>query len=1069
MSTRLASPSFLSQTVVNSSARSRGNKLPAPEILITFVRWTCSIVFSLPAIQAAEPNAGSAGGVSGRVRNAVSGLYLSNARIAVQGTDAITFTDNSGAYNLVGLKGGSAVLEVSYTDLDVRAVPVVVVPGQVVRQDVELTSLARYGESSAATKLDPYIVGANREADAEALAINEQRYAPNIKNVVATDAMGDMVGGSAGEFLKYLPGLTANYDSTEVLSVSIRGIGGSMTSVESDGLEQASASHSPSRTMNLIPMAINQVSRIDVTKVPVPSSPADSLAGSINMISKTAFERNGDELRYGLHLTGNLLALDLKRTPHPFWDNKTYKILPGFDFDYTKLLTKNFGVTLTAMQASSHTELTYTNLTWNTGGTATGASISQPYLQTVQLFGSRRLRFRSLYGIRSDWRIAPHSVLTFGARFSKGISARNGRNTLTFNAGTDGNPTPATGTRMSFGPDYTEGATGRGTVTLAGTGQWGNYDGTINMDVHYRFDNGTWKVNASYNYSDSSARLEPTNTFTSINSVIKVPNRVSFHNIGQSITPGTIQIFDNANQEIDVLDINNYRMTTAGRGANTRNQHMARFGKIDIGRRLGIFSFPATLQTGVLRRIKSRDRRTDIGGTYNFAGVDPSPVPYLGRNFSTIDFISFPDVPALSAFRGHEAFVANPGILTQTTAQVVSGEVARLNASENAKEVVTAYYGQADARLFKSRLHIVTGVRYERTDLEGQGLLFDPNLVFMRNADGIFSRNAQGARIRRPEAGAAGSLEEAHFVRKERGYMAERTYDGYYPSLHLSYNITEEFIGRLAYAKTYGRPNFTSIIPNATINEADLDQDQLDDPDTIKGTITVRNTGLKPWSAHNYDLSFEYYTKQGGLFSTGVFLKEITDFFGTAVRVATPAMLEEIGLESRYEGWNLNTMFNSGDAKISGVEFNARQSLRQLGHWGRYFTVFANATRLRLEGNPFASFDGFVPKSASWGFSYNWRRITVMPKWTYRGLVKEAAMPAFGPDGFEYTRGFTIMDLNVVYRLKRDLSLNCSINNVFNAFNDRLMRYGSQTPKYAYAVRMGEYGPAFSIGVKGRF
>ena len=37
--------------------------------------------------------------------------------------------------------------------------------------------------------------------------------------------------------------------------------------------------------------------------------------------------------------------------------------------------------------------------------------------------------------------------------------------------------------------------------------------------------------------------------------------------------------------------------------------------------------------------------------------------------------------------------------------------------------------------------------------------------------------------------------------------------------------------------------------------------------DAIRGTIDIRNSGLKPWTADNYDLSLEYYTAQGGVFS----------------------------------------------------------------------------------------------------------------------------------------------------------------------------------------------------------
>jgi hypothetical protein len=71
-------------------------------------------------------------------------------------------------------------------------------------------------------------------------------------------------------------------------------------------------------------------------------------------------------------------------------------------------------------------------------------------------------------------------------------------------------------------------------------------------------------------------------------------------------------------------------------------------------------------------------------------------------------------------------------------------------------------------QLFSNRLKILTGVRYETTAGEGEGPLFDPGAAFVRNANGTFARNAQGQRIRRPEAGAVNSIEELMLTRKER-------------------------------------------------------------------------------------------------------------------------------------------------------------------------------------------------------------------------------------------------------------------------------------------------------------
>src|SRR4051794_29276613 len=71
------------------------------------------------------PSVGT-GAITGRVRNIASGQYLINARVGVKGTTHEVFTDGTGTYRLVGVPGGALVLEVFYTGLDRKEVPVLV-------------------------------------------------------------------------------------------------------------------------------------------------------------------------------------------------------------------------------------------------------------------------------------------------------------------------------------------------------------------------------------------------------------------------------------------------------------------------------------------------------------------------------------------------------------------------------------------------------------------------------------------------------------------------------------------------------------------------------------------------------------------------------------------------------------------------------------------------------------------------------------------------------------------------------------------------------------------------------
>jgi len=483
---------------------------------------------------------------------------------------------------------------------------------------------------------------------------------------------------------------------------------------------------------------------------------------------------------------------------------------------------------------------------------------------------------------------------------------------------------------------------------------------------------------------------------------------------------------------------------------------------------------PAAVQIGGLTRVKVRDvRRQSINWTYNGpdgnAATPDSPEPYRMTNYvNQPEYFGFRNMPWVSTYKAWEAFVANPALWSKTIPQQFAEEQFRINNSERLEESVSAGYAQTELSLFRNRLKVLTGVRYEKTTAEGEGVLFDPTAVWARNADGSFAHTAAGARIRRPEAGTAASLEELKLTRKDRGFVANRTYDGYYPSVHLTYHLKENFLLRGAYAKTYGRPDFTNLIPNATIDETDF-QDNVPDPDQIPGRINVRNTGLKPWSADNYDLSLEYYTDQGGLFSAGVFRKDIKNFFGSVVKVATAADLELLDLDPRYLGWRLTTTYNLPEtARVTGVEFNFRHSLRALGGWGRYFQAFVNGTKLDLDGSKDADFGDFVPESANWGVNYSRKPFAVMAKWNYRGTQRRDRIAALGTDAFEYVKGRITLDVNIDFQLRTNLFLYFNGQNILNV-PEILQRYGTQTPAYARRYQEMTHGVQLTLGVKGTF
>ena len=168
--------------------------------------------------------------VSGRVKSASSGVYLRNARIAIEGTALETLTDESGRFVIAGVPTGALRLQVSYTGMATQTVAATAGAA-----DVEIT-LQDYGQPKTASgevvKLDAFRVSTAREMSAADMAINEKRIARNIKDVIATDAFGVMARDNLGDFLQYLPGVEVEGDGTAPLTVGLRGMPAEYTTID---------------------------------------------------------------------------------------------------------------------------------------------------------------------------------------------------------------------------------------------------------------------------------------------------------------------------------------------------------------------------------------------------------------------------------------------------------------------------------------------------------------------------------------------------------------------------------------------------------------------------------------------------------------------------------------------------------------------------------------------------------------------------------------------------------------------------------------------------------------------
>jgi iron complex outermembrane receptor protein len=248
---------------------------------------------------------------------------------------------------------------------------------------------------------------------AAAFAINEQRFAPNMKNVVATDEYGDITEGNIAEFLKFLPGINIDYAGGNARDVSIDGVPGDYVPVTIDGFSLASAvgggAGGTNRSVGLDQVSINNISRVEVDFSPTPDSQGNALAGSVNMVPRSSFERSKPLFNFSTYVMMRDNAKNWSRTPAP--RHPTRKIHPGADFSYVAPVTKNLGFTLSAgfnRQYSGEPRIlnTWRGVQAPTNGNAfPHTTPDQPYLTSVQVRNSGKDTKRSSFGATVDYRL----------------------------------------------------------------------------------------------------------------------------------------------------------------------------------------------------------------------------------------------------------------------------------------------------------------------------------------------------------------------------------------------------------------------------------------------------------------------------------------------------------------------------------------------------------------------------------------------------------------------------------------------------------------------------------------
>lgn len=123
-------------------------------------------------------------------------------------------------------------------------------------------------------------------------ALQEQKSADSIKSVVHADGVGQLPDDNAAEALQRIPGLSVERDQGEGRFVSVRGIAPDLNSVSINGT-LVPAPEGDRRAVALDVLPAELVQSLSVVKSLTPDMDANSLGGTIEVESLSAFDHDG--------------------------------------------------------------------------------------------------------------------------------------------------------------------------------------------------------------------------------------------------------------------------------------------------------------------------------------------------------------------------------------------------------------------------------------------------------------------------------------------------------------------------------------------------------------------------------------------------------------------------------------------------------------------------------------------------------------------------------------------------------------------------------------------------------
>lgn len=892
------------------------------------------------------------------------------------------------------------------------------------------------------------VTGSRPIAESEAAALETQKNSDSLVTVAAADGVGRLPDQNIAQATGRLPGLAIERDQGQARYVSIRGAPNYWTTLSFDGINVVSPEGRDAR-FDSIPSAI--ASKIIVSKAVTPDMPGETVAGNVNIVTRSAFDYSG------FHFAGKLGAGHAELGSRGEYEGSAVVsnrfdtgmgeigVLVSGSFYQRDMITDNFETDYERVaqdqRPGSETRF-WAHETENKLYRLTRKNWSVSGRLDWRLNDTNRISLRSIYTTFTDDEKRDNYRFDLDDRQSDLVGNTAACSTAV-------NPTPTT----SGYADVCIGNTPlKGTVYGIDIRQRSTLRAfrqsifTNTLEGDHEFGDG-WKLNWLGNYTESkddrsvvgeaswdspsTRTLRPTVAYDFTNpdrgnltlfttQQLSGPTR---YQAGSQVT--AIDSFTKPLSSLTILD-----------AIDTTKAYT---GRISLARETRFLGADAVFKAGFQfdQRTKTVDEnQLTLNTAAQFAAIG-MPTDYANFSLSEPFHGKIPLGYTFRYFDADKMRAASNSARSQFTFAPATANI------YDVREQVYAGYAMGTLRYDWGS--VVGGVRVEHVTNRG--------------------------------------IAVATVGTTTGPVTAESSQTLAFPSLHFNYNLDDTKKLRLSFNSGAARADYDQMRPNVVVNDTNA-------------TISGGNPAVKPERAYGLDAYFEWYLRPQGYLMVGAFYKKVEDVLYRETRTFNSDALNSGGVDR--SDYVFTGITNGGDGRVFGVEAAAQLQLEPwteslgLPDWMGGFGISANITLndsevtkpemrnlLRVVTVPARKvrLPGTSDVVYNVGGYYEKYGLSVRLQYQRRSTWMDGIADDLTDTGDTYWAADDELDFSARYAINRNFEIYVDASNLLNNPGRRyadpgnlLTATGTKTPRTdIYTIEWERFGRRFSGGVRINF